>query len=222
MVETIPNLVRFKMSKKTILLMGVGFLAACQADEVEIKISSDDILKAIAGESIYIDFEAEVGEDYTTVDDEKRDVISQVANLLARYFPDADVETDIGSNEYTIDLDGEIMLSTTAPLNEAPWYVAVDEMDQMEGYLVSLQPTQSFDGFNGALENINFMLGPDEYQQVKYRISGDRGSIIFGGGYLDGRAVTAEKVPLDGQKFTLKFEEGVWKSAGGGFIYIPE
>lgn len=197
-------------------------VAACQANEVEIKISNDDIIRAAKGETVYVNFEAEIGEDYTTIDDEKRETIGQVADLLERYFPGSYVEVDIGSDEYTIELESEIKLSTTVPAKEAPWYLAVHRDDMSGGFMVSLQPTSAYDGFNGAMQEISFMLGPDEYQPVKYRISGNAGAIFFGGGYLDGRAVTAAVVPLNGERMNLSFKEGVWTSTGAGFIYIPE
>lgn len=200
----------------------IALLAGCQAEEVQVKLSAEDIMRAANGQTVYVDFNAEVGETYTTVDEEKRDTIAKVMRLMERYFPDSDVDSDIGSDEYTIELDGELRMSTEAPLKDAPWYVAVEYDRVMNGYLVSLQPSDSFDAFNGAMEGINFMLGPDEYQPVKYRITGDKGMIVFGGGYLDGRAVTAGAVPLTGERLNLSFNEGVWTSTGAGFYYIPE
>ena len=64
--------------KKILIALAFLGLAACQAEDVEVKLTGQDVVDAANGEVVSVKFEAEVGERYTTIDDEKRETITKV------------------------------------------------------------------------------------------------------------------------------------------------
>ena len=204
-----------------ILLSTALLLAACKAEEIEIKLSGEDVVAAAAGESVMVEFEAEFGERFTTVDDEKREMLEAIRISLQRYFPEADIELSIGSDGYSFDLEGEVLVSNQTPDQGTPWYVSAVIDSDGTGILVSLQPSATFGPFKNELEDINSMIGPSEFQPVEFRFSADRGTVLVGGAYVDGRAEPFASLPMAGDTKRMRFSGGVWEDTGGGFLYLP-
>lgn len=51
--------------KKILIALSFLGLAACQAEDVEVKLTGQDVVDAANGEVVSVKFEAEVGERYT-------------------------------------------------------------------------------------------------------------------------------------------------------------
>ncbi|WP_188529786.1 hypothetical protein [Sinisalibacter lacisalsi] len=208
--------------KKTFVLAGlVSLLVGCQAEELEVSISSEQMISAASGESEYVEFEAEIGESMSDVDDEKRATIKAIEIVLGKYFPDADIETKISSDSYRIEIEGELALSSSIPRSGAPWFVEVMPQGG-NNHLVRLMPSGTFSAFKSEMADINFMITPDEFQGVDFSIRGSIGTVTFGGAYLNGEPRAFSVLELDGERHRVSFKEGIWTKTGAGFLFSSE
>ena len=210
---------RSALSLKFLPILVLLAVSACKAEKVEIKITPDDIISAADGKPVMVEFETTVGEKYTKIDDEKRSTIKSVETMIVKYFPDAEVEVEFGSDEYSITITGEIAVANAEPKEGAPWYVTATKITPEGGIFVSLQPSSSFDAFDAELQGINLMLGPDKFQPVTFKVKGDKGRITAGGVYVDGVPSTLAFIDLKGERVSLLFDEGVWTKTAGGFLF---
>jgi hypothetical protein len=206
---------------KFFLLATALVLAACEAEKVEISLNSETILAAAEGKSSEIGFEATVGEKFATVDDEKRAVIESVKSLIQKYVPGAEVDVDIGSDEYEIEVEGKLIVSRDRPTAGAPWHVSATQATDGNGIVVNLSPTVSFGSFKDALQDVNFMLGPNEFQPVEFTFTAPSGTVIVGGAIVDGIPTGVARIPMSGQTIKMLFKDGVWKETAGAFLYVP-
>lgn len=196
-------------------------LFACKAEKVEVKLDGQAIVNAANGTPGWVDFEAVVGEKYTTVDEEKRTLINSVSEKILSYFPDVDVDSNIGADEYEIEIEGTLALSAAIPEAGAPWYVSAVKAADGEGILVQLLPSKTYGSFDNEIENLNSMLGPDEFQPVEFRFTAQSGTVITGGAIVDGRPTGIQRIPMTGQTIKLLFKDGIWEDISGSFLYLP-
>lgn len=206
-----------KFSLMTTLLA----LVACKAEKVEISLDSAMILAAADGHVGTVSFEAAVGEQYATVDDEKRALIESVTSLIEKYFPDADVDVDIGTDEYEIEVEGNLSVSSASPTTGAPWHVSATQATDGEGVVVRLLPSAPFVSFLAELQEVNMMLGADEYQPVEFSFTAPSGTVLVGGAIVDGMPIGVARVPMNGQTIKMLFKDGIWEKTAGTFVYIP-
>lgn len=207
--------------RKFLLITALLALAACKAEKVEISLDSAMILAAADGQAGTVSFEATVGEQYTTVDDEKRALIESVTSLIEKYFPDADVDVDIGSDEYEIEVEGNLSVSSASPTSGAPWHVSATSAPDGEGVVVQLLPSAPFGSFQAELQEVNIMLGADEYQPVEFSFTAPSGMVVVGGVIVDGIPTGVARIPMNGQTIKLLFKDGVWEQTAGTFLYVP-
>jgi hypothetical protein len=207
--------------RKVMLLTALVSLAACKAEKIEISLDSEVILAAADGKTSEVSFEAAVGEQYATVDAEKRALIESVKTLIEKYFSGADVDVDIGSDEYEIEVEGVLEISNISPSSGAPWHVSASPAKDGEGVVVQLLPAGSFGAFEAELQKVNFMLGPDEYQPVEFSFTAPSGTVLVGGAIVDGIPTGVVRIPMTGQTIKMLFKDGVWEQTAGTFLYLP-
>jgi len=196
-------------------------LAACQAEDLEIDLSQADILAAFAGTDVIVEFEAEVGEKFTKVDEEKRANIDRVVSELKSFIPGVEIDVDYNDDGYMIEIEGEIIVSSDVLRQGAPWYVAVEDTGY-EGFMrVSLKTSGTFAAFQDRMKNINFMLSPDEFQPVEFDLRLTGGTLMFAGARLDGRP-SGPTVMTAKQRLKLSFSEGIWSDTAAGFLFKPD
>lgn len=200
----------------------VSALTACQAEEIEIELNATDILDAFTTSNEFrTEFEATVGQKYTKIDDEKRETIDRVLKILQSAMPDADIESDIKSDEYEIEIEGEVIVSTSAPSESTPYFVKLSEGPLKGSVLVTLEASASFPAFSDRLKEINFLLAPDEFQGVEFKISGSNERILTFGSYVDGTPITISVHNLSSGTIKLEMSDGIWKKAPAGFVILP-
>ncbi|MFN0115464.1 MAG: hypothetical protein ACKVPY_12380 [Paracoccaceae bacterium] len=207
--------------RKALLLTALAVLAACKAEKVEISLDSGMIVAAADGVASEVSFEATLGEQYSTVDDEKRAQIESVKSLIEKYFPGVEVNVDIGSDEYRIEVDGSLAVSKASPSSGAPWHVSATRATEGEGIVVQLLPAASFGSFKAELQEVNMILGADEYQPVEFNFTAPSGIVLVGGAIVDGFPTGIARIPMNGQTIRMLFKEGVWENTSGTFLYIP-
>jgi hypothetical protein len=209
------------MKRVVALTLGMGLLLGCQAEELKVEISADQMISAASGDTVYLEFEAEIGEGMSEIDDEKRATIAAIEGVFSKYFPDADIETEIGSDSYKIEIEGELALSSSTPETGAPWFVEMQRQGENE-HLVRLMPSGTFSAFRSEMSDINFMIAPDEFQGVIFKVNGGTGRLVFGGAYLDGEPKTYSVLELEDKKHSLSFKEGIWTETAAGFIFSTQ
>ena len=204
-----------------ILMSTACLLIACKAEKVQVRLDGDALVRAASGTPGTVDFEAVVAEKYTTVDEEKRSTINALTEKITTFFPDADVDVSIGTDEYEIEIDGTLTLANAQPASGAPWYVSATPATDGDGIRVELLPSRTFGSFDAAVETINSMLGPDEAQPVEFRFTAASGTVIAGGALMDGQPQGIVRIPMKGQTIKLLFKDGIWDDTSGTFLYIP-
>jgi hypothetical protein len=195
-------------------------LAACQAEDIEIEMSADALLDAFNGKTVTLEFEATVGEQYTQVDDDKRLMIENIKKEITSFLPDADIELDIGSNEYEIEIEGRIVAATEAPSSGAPYFVKVSEGPLDNSVLVTLEPSGTFPEFAAALRNINLMVSPDEFQGAEFKLKGDGQKVLVFGSYIDGEPITVQNIELSDQWRRVDMKENIWTKTPPGILLM--
>lgn len=200
------------------LTIAAFLLAACKAEDVTVRLTGEQVVAAAAGQPSAAPFKAELGESSTTLDPERRAMITGIAALLPAHFPGVEVDTDIGADEWAIEVEGTLPVGEPAG---TPWHVATQPQPG-GGILVSLQPAGGFDAFVAAMEAINSTIGPDAAQPVQFRFTAATGRVMVGGVVIDGEPVGFATIPMTGQTLRLMFEDGVWDDTPGAFLYLPD
>ena len=209
------------VARLVFLTVAMMALSACKAEKIEVDLNSDLVIAASTGIVGDAGFEATVGEQYTTVDDEKRALIENVRSKIEKYFPEADIEVDIGADEYEIQVEGRLVVAMNGASSGAPWYVYAAKATDGDGILVQLLPSESFKSFNSEIQDVNSMLAADEVQPVEFRFTAPSGTVIVGGAIIDGKAVGVTRIPMNGQTIKMLFKEGVWEQTSGSFLFVP-
>jgi hypothetical protein len=204
-----------------LLIAAAILLTACKAEKVEVSLDANVIVTAVGGTDESVEFEAVVGEKFTKVDSEKRDLIASVESVITEYFPNSEVDVNIGADEYEIEVQSSLIVSKNQPTSGAPWYISSTQSADGEGILVQLIPSQSFEKFSSDIKDVNIMLGPDEFQPVEYRFTAASGTVIVGGAIVDGVPMNIARIKMTGQRVKMQFKDGIWEQAAGAFIYIP-
>ena len=207
--------------KKILIALAFLGLAACQAEDVEVKLTGQDVVDAANGEVVSVKFEAEVGERYTTIDDEKRETITKVVQKIKNYFPDADIEVDFSGDGYAIEIEGEFLLSSTQPKDGPPWYISAQKHPFEDFIKISLATSGNFPAFQAALKEVNFMLSPDEFQPVEFKFKAESGIVILSGAEIAGIPTGIDTFDMDSSRLNISFGDGIWKEAPASFLCRP-
>jgi len=206
------------MRKLLVLLCSVA-VSACQP-EAEIKISTADIVDvANSNGSEMLQFEASIVDKFTTMDDDKKNEVKAIAAVIEQYFTDAEVDINIGSKGFEIEVEGELELTAGDDSNLNPWYFSVQKTSE-DSYFVTQSKSVTWDAFSNELKEISFMAAPKNYLPARIKLKNDGGSLTVGGAILDGTMLSGySKTVLNGDRINLTFEGDHWKSAPLGFLY---
>jgi len=205
--------------KKLLLVLCAVVVSACQP-ETEIKISTADIIDvATSNKPEMLQFEASIVDKFTTMDDDKKNEVKAIAAVIEKYFTDAEIDINIGSKGFEIEVEGELELTSVDDSNLTPWYLSVQK--QSEGsYFVTQRKSVTWDAFANELKEISFMASPKNYLPARIKLKNDGGSITVGGAILDGTMLSGySNTALNGDRVNLTFEGDHWKSAPLGFLY---
>ena len=155
----------------------IGFATAllllgCKADLVEIEVKTKDLKVAIAGDQAAVEFEAEFSL-IAEYNDETKGQINALEETVRNYMSLEEFDVSEGDFGLTITIEGEISLLYAPDGNiprdiESPWALVIS--DNRDGgslseypYKLIVSTTSRFSAFGGELQNINFMLSPDEF-----------------------------------------------------------
>jgi hypothetical protein len=200
-----------------ILFMMSTLLFACKAKELNVDLRLDDAIDALDGSDIMVEFEAEFA-GFGDLDDEKRTQVEALENILTKYMEVEDFELETKDNGFTITIEGQIPLTNNIN-NDSPYFLLISHSKTLEGYKeLRFMTGDDFGSLKGEMQSINFMLAPDEYHPVKFKIKGSGKQILAPAVEVDGKSYLLLNTQLDG-KLKLLFKGGVFEKTGAGFFF---
>jgi len=206
-------------------IIGIGtvlLLLGCKADIVETTIKTKDLNNAIAGDGVTVEFEAEFSM-MAEYDDETKAQISAMEMIVENYVSLEEFDVTKGDFGLNIAIEGEIPLIYSSngeiPRSvDSPWALVVS--DNHDGgslsgysYKLTVATTSKFSAFEGELQNVNFMLSPDEFQpmRIKLKTTGDDKLRIFTGSVeVDGESKVVYETEVS-KRITLTMKDGVYE-----------
>ena len=213
--------------KKLLLIFAVAaLLAGCKAQEVEVRVSTADLQDALAGEEVAVRFIARF-ESFGTLDDEKRQQLDQVQDIVEGALEIEDYNLVADSSKVTITVEGEVPVHVGEPGNHGePFALYIWETSNplLPGFTHALQLNtgKGFSQLEASMQQVSYMLAIDEVQPVMYRLRADSGSaipVLAGGAQLDGASFVVRALSVeDGERISLTFKGGAYDAVFGGML----
>ena len=213
----------YRLSRLSLVaLLSVLFLLGCKADIVETSIKTKHLQEALAGEEVTVTFEAAFSM-MAEYDDETKAQINAIEKIVENYVSLEEFDVTQGDYGLNIAIEGEIPLiySSNGEIPRSvgsPWALVVT--DNHDGgslssysYKLTVATTSKYSAFEGELQNVNFMLSPDEFQpmRIKLKTSGDDKLRIFTGSVeVDGESKVVYEADVS-KKITLTMKDGVYE-----------
>jgi hypothetical protein len=203
-------------------LISVLFLLGCKADIVETSIKTKHLQDALAGEQVTVSFEAGFSM-MSEYDDETKAQINAMERIIENYVSLEEFDITKGDFSLNISIEGEIPLIYSSDGDvpgsvQSPWALVIS--DNTDGgslsgypYKLTVATTSRFSAFEGELQNVNFMISPDEFQPMRIRLktSGDDVLRIFTGSVeVGGESKVVYETEVS-KKITLTMKGGVYE-----------
>ena len=200
-------------------------LIGCKADQIETSISSKNLRKAIAGNQVSVEFEAELSLIADTKDEETKAQLKSIETIIEKYFSIDEFDITKGDFGSKIKIEGGLPLvystgSKTLTSVKSPWVMKIS--DNRDGgilagfsHKLTFSTASQFDAFSGELKKINIMLGPDERQPMKFKLKttgNDVLNIFTGGVEVGGEHVVLYEATVE-KRVSLTMKGGVYDSA---------
>ena len=180
--------------KKIIVLLLSIYMIGCQSNIIETTIKSSEIKDAINGEVQDIEFETNFSL-MAELDETTKLELEKIESISSKYI---DIEDfDVTEDDYfgiTIDVEGEIPLlySSNGDIPSSvstPWVLLISDNNNQGAlssfkYKLEFIASPTFNAFAGELQNVNMMIGLEQFQPVKFKLRNKDDSIfnIFTGG----------------------------------------
>lgn len=208
------------MFKKIIGIILFMMLAACQAQEVEFKITDKKLDKALRGREEAIEFTAVI-ERYGRINDEVEYQIQQIEEILDRYMKIDDFDVDTRRNRLKITIEGEIPLIYGQRFADAPWYFAIEDNREARidyAYLLELKTGKNFRQLQAELRNIDRDLQIAAFHPTRLNIRGNRLDMFAVSSQIGGRYYRIFETSLS-QRLSLEQSGGLYNQVGPGFYF---
>jgi hypothetical protein len=174
--------------KKLLILLLLIYLTGCQSNIIETTIKSSEIKDAINGEVQDIEFETNFSL-MAELDETTKIELAKIESISSKYI---DIEDfDVTEDDYfgiTIDVEGEIPLLYSS--NESipssvstPWVLLISDNTDKGAlssfkYKLEFIASPTFNAFAGELQNVNMMIGLEQFQPVKFKLRNKDDSIF--------------------------------------------
>lgn len=191
----------------------ISLLAGCNADSLEIKISNDDVSKAISGKDVKVEFEAEF-KTYSTLDAKNKAELNRLIDLTKRYMDVDHVEIEKDTWGSKLIIEGLIPISVNQPTS--PWYIRVSKWNDLL-VEVKLETGSKFEAFKSAITGINSTLSPDPYHETKYKLKASGNYVLAPAVVIDGETHLFYNNTVEG-RLTMNFVGDAFKNTGAGFL----
>ena len=175
------------MKKIVVLLLSI-YLIGCQSNIIETTIKSSEIKDAISGEVQDIEFETNFSL-MAELDETTKIELAKIESISSKYI---DIEDfDVTEDDYfgiTIDVEGEIPLlySSNGGIPSSvstPWVLLISDNTDKGAlssfkYKLEFIASPTFNAFAGELQNVNMMIGLEQFQPVKFKLRNKDDSIF--------------------------------------------
>jgi len=209
------------MKKLLILLLSI-YLIGCQSNIIETTIKSSEIKDAINGEVQDIEFETNFSL-MAELDETTKIELEKIESISSKYI---DIEDfDVTEDDYfgiSIDVEGEIPLlySSNGSIPSSvstPWVLLISDNTDKGAlssfkYKLEFIASPTFNAFAGELQNVNMMIGLEQFQPVKFKLRNKDDSIfnIFTGGVVDNGESHATFESTVEDKISLTMKGGIY------------
>ena len=205
------------ITKSMILSILVFFLFGCQADEIEISMVVNEIPDIVSGTNSVAKFEATfsgIGE----LDDEKNHEIDQLKIILEKYVVFDDFEISSDDFRFEISIEGEITITNDASYRDA-FYLHIQPSNIFDGYYqVQFKTGKNFSLMESKMKRINFMMSPDEFHPIKFKIKGEDYQVIALGAMIQGRPYLIYKNDHVQNTIRISMKDGIYKKVGAAIF----
>ena len=175
------------MKKLLIFLLSI-YLIGCQSNIIETTVKSSEIKDAINGEVQDIEFETNFSL-MAELDATTKIELEKIESISSKYI---DIEDfDVTEDDYfgiTIDVEGEIPLlySSNGDIPSSvstPWVLLISDNNNQGAlssfkYKLEFITSPTFNAFSGELQNVNMMIGLEQFQPVKFKLRNKDDSIF--------------------------------------------
>lgn len=198
------------------VLLVTFLLIGCKAQEVRVDLTHDDITSAYAGEKVMVPFEATFRL-FGDLDDEKRAQIAEIERIVENYVDVEFFETRSATFGTDVVIEGQMMLTREIG-DENAWYLSVSESSLGPDFItVQLVTGKSFDQFSREMRNVSFMLAPDAYHPVNFRLRASGAEVVAPAAQVDGHTHLLWHGKVSGRT-TLAFSGDPFENTGAGFM----
>ncbi|MCR9256918.1 MAG: hypothetical protein NXI16_12590 [Alphaproteobacteria bacterium] len=205
------------MKRIAVIIGSVLMLAGCQAEMVEVTITTDAIRTVQNGGSESVPFEAQF-KMLADLDNDTRTMIDALERVVSQSIDIDEFEIKTEEFGFAVELEGSIPMSDD-PNTPDPYFVLVSPSRVFDGYhTVELRTGYEFDMMLGQLTAINFMLAPDRYHPTQFRLRGDGLDLVAPAAEVDGEAHFLWTGPLK-RRVNLTFRGGAYEQTGAGFLF---
>jgi hypothetical protein len=214
------------MRKLFVMFAVAALLAGCKAQDVEVRVSTADLQKALAGDDVTVRFIARF-ENFGALDDEMRGQLDKVQDIVEAALKVEDYNLVADSSKVTITVEGEIPVQVGEPGSSSdPFalYVWATANPLLPGFThaVQLNTGRGFRQLEASMQEVNYMLAIDDVQPVMYRLRADSGTdipLLAGGAQLDGSSFVVRALSIeDGERISLTFKGGAYDAVFGGML----
>lgn len=202
-------------------------LTACTADSVQVDVRTSQIEDAVAGEEVWVPFDAKFSF-FGSLDDARRSELTALEAIVRDSMAIDDFFIEQSGSTVDVTIEGELPLrygSDSVAEAPSPWVVAVRDTPDAElaglfPLTVQLTTSEAFTSFSERSRGISYMSSPDAVQPVRFRLRSNSGTArILAGGFQEGaetHMLAVIEIPSDESR-SLLFNDGAYGRVGGGF-----
>ena len=199
-------------------------LFACKADEIEVSIKSNDLRRVLSGDTLSVEFEAELNM-MAENNPETKAQIRAIEKIIDKYILVEEFDVTAGDFGFQIKIEGEMPLiyspnGSMVQSVRSPWAMVISDnrsRGSLSGfpYKLMFSSTSQFDAFSGELNKINLLLSPDRRQPIKLKLrrtGQDRLRIFTGSVEVFGESRVLYEADIE-KRVSLTMKGGVYDRA---------
>lgn len=204
-------------------------LAGCKADDVEIRVSTNNIRDAIQGDDVSVRFIARYSA-FGEMDGEKKAQLDQIQSIVEGAMQIDDYNVTTASSRIAITVEGEVPVvfgepgSSKSALALYVWEVENALLPNFP-YAMQLNTGAAFKDLKASMQDVSYTFALDDVQPVQYRIHANSGqglNVLAGGGQIDGVNFVVRGITIDdGERMNFAFKGGAYDAVYGGLLIGP-
>jgi hypothetical protein len=204
-----------KLSLITVVALG---LIGCNAEDVSIKIKSDQLQKTLAGADQSVPFQARfsfIGENNA----ETRNSINQINDVFKQYLKIDSVDMKTSTMGFNVIINGSLLMTTRNGIGDA-YFLKAEKSDLIENsFVLQVKHGAKFYELKDRISNINLLYQLSDFHPTNFEFLGDAELEIF-----------APAVQVNGKdhfmwrgklldRLSLNYSGGAFDRVGAGFFF---